>query len=718
MKFADFQDNWAGGVVTNARPEKLPPNAYPSAPNMQLRDLGSGTAILGTRPGLIMQNSAKISAHTILGQIDLRQHSGGELAGQHMVVTAAGKLKIMSPGGTVADADAGVPTPFTAGEYYPDFAVASNMLFIVNGQENKKYNGTNIQNVGGNSGILTALWGPPLPGAAGNPDGTYDFLMTAYDSSTGYETSTQEGYQSVTVTTDKITFSVPAALPGDTYAQFDSVRVYIRKGTLSGSFFRLVAGVSPSPDATTGAFALGTGALTIDITDSQFNALTELAPNSTENDGPPVLDRISFHQNRLFGVRPDDPSVLLFSKLTAESVEAWDPNNLIAVSDGDGERITAIESSSETRLLIFKTSSIYALVGTYPDWELEIVSAHTGATGHQSLLTYDKQTYFWSLQGPAVTNGSEVTLLGQPHLSNKLDELYLEFSLLNHVVIGLDKGAQRLLWALPQVGKTRNNILMPFNLHLGVFESEKWELIDVASMALVYDTDEIPRLHIGDYKGRIFRMDSLTFNDGVASGTKQGSPTSATSSTLTDSGAAFFTTDDGLAQLYVIVKNESGAITQRKRIGSNTGTVLTLDSGETFDPVPDTTYTYYIAAADVTFNFGWKDGEGTPFVKKRLDYILADLVPPQGETDLSFRVYLDTGSASSLDFETTAVGSLWDQGLWDQSLWSGSLAVQHIRQRIGAVGRVYLVDMNTAQPDVSVAVVRFGVTSRHLTEKT
>ena len=64
-------------------------------------------------------------------------------------------------------------------------------------------------------------------------------------------------------------------------------------------------------------------------------------------------------------------------------------------------------------------------------------------------------------------------------------------------------------------------------------------------------------------------------NDGVSSGTRSGTVTSATSTTLADNAAAYTTTGDGLKGVYIEILSGTG-VGQRRRIKSNTATVLTL----------------------------------------------------------------------------------------------------------------------------------------------
>jgi len=82
----------------------------------------------------------------------------------------------------------------------------------------------------------------------------------------------------------------------------------------------------------------------------------------------------------------------------------------------------------------------------------------------------------------------------------------------------------------------------------------------------------------------------LGYENGIESGTVTGNPTSGTSTTLTDTGATFNTTGDGLTGLWV-AKDDSSTVEYRQ-ITSNTATVLTTAAWTT---APATSDTYYIA---------------------------------------------------------------------------------------------------------------------------
>lgn len=130
------------------------------------------------------------------------------------------------------------------------------------------------------------------------------------------------------------------------------------------------------------------------------------------------------------------------------------------------------------------------------------------------------------------------------------------------------------------------------------------------------------------------------YSNGVPSGTVTGNPTSSTSTTLTDSGASFYITDDGLAGVWVSVISSSG-VKQSRRITSNTGTALTISTA--WDTNPDSTYTYYVGAIEVDVKTKQymqnipKEYEGTAFTIVNED--------PGFSVPVTFEIYKDNNVA-------------------------------------------------------------------------
>ena len=78
-----------------------------------------------------------------------------------------------------------------------------------------------------------------------------------------------------------------------------------------------------------------------------------------------------------------------------------------------------------------------------------------------------------------------------------------------------------------------------------------------------------------------------------SSGTVEGTITSATGTTLVDTGASFLTTDDAHKDVYVSIFDTDDNFVEEKQISSNTSTELTVDA---WDTTPTVGYTYEIGS--------------------------------------------------------------------------------------------------------------------------
>lgn len=703
---------WVGGVATNARPDDLKAlNAFPRGKNCQLLNVGSNSAVPSTRPGCTLMNTAKMTGGTaITWQGDYRPTGPG--SSRHLVINATGRLQQMNDtNGTLTDFDTGTPIPFST-NVYPDSVQANALMFIVNGVENKK-----LTIIGGNGKVQgMGIVAPALPavalGGGGTPNGTYDFGVTYYNNLTGQESSLSP-LNTIVAAGNVINVTLVAS--GD--AQVTTIRIYIRKGTLSGGIFRCVVGTTPAVNAD-GGFSNTNQTVVVNISDAQINALTILAPTATENNPPPILDRITFHQGRLFGVPQASNSTLVFSKTTSEGMESFDPTFTIPVGKDDGDRIMAIESAHE-QLVILKNRSIYILVGTFPNWELRIITNQFGCVSHMSIITVNDVTYFWTSFGPAsYSPGNSPLLLAQPNNANIVSSDNINFNVLDKIVVGLDEVGLRLLWSIPVLATNRNNILLPYSLRLGVFESDGWQMLDFSSLERVFDATGQPKLYMGDYIGKIFRLETQLgkpdfpinqnlFTDGAAGGTLGNrNLTSATSTTLTDLiGGGFFDTGDQLQQQYVYVRDANGQNLQRKRIGSNTATTLTLDAGEAFNPVPDSTWTYNISSPNFEFDFGWSS-MGLGMWKKRFEQFFLETSGVSGKT-AAVDMFTNLNPHFGTNPERTATFSI------------DTTTLKPIRTslRVGLVGRSYLMRVRVGTANSPISIFRMALRAEPLTDK-
>lgn len=132
------------------------------------------------------------------------------------------------------------------------------------------------------------------------------------------------------------------------------------------------------------------------------------------------------------------------------------------------------------------------------------------------------------------------------------------------------------------------------------------------------------------------------YDNGIESGTVTGSPTSSTDTTLTDSGATFNTTNDGLKGLWVAVDNQDGI--QYRQISSNTGTALTVSSAWTTNPSTDDVYYIGYILFDITTKAYSPKSKAPSYFKGNNVWIMYDLPT----TDQVVSVYSWRGKDSTI----------------------------------------------------------------------
>ena len=108
------------------------------------------------------------------------------------------------------------------------------------------------------------------------------------------------------------------------------------------------------------------------------------------------------------------------------------------------------------------------------------------------------------------------------------------------------------------------------------------------------------KTYLGDTNGYVYETSTTTGNDGVSSGTETGTATGGTPTTITDSGAAFRTTGDGLLGISATVQSGTSSY-ESQEISSNTATALTTS---TWTTTPASGNTYYVGAIEGILSLG------------------------------------------------------------------------------------------------------------------
>jgi hypothetical protein len=696
---ADWR-NFSDGVITAAEPDLLPLTASPRGKNSALTRISPGTAVVGIRKGISVLNATAITGSpAIIGQIEFNYYASGAYTPYHLLVSSGGRLDYHDAETTTAVWDSGDATPFsssTSPYYWPSFAIANNMAFICNGRstENQK---AYIES----ASRKVRPWGITRPtvgtmagavGAAGSHNGTYELRVTFRNTRTGHESSASDtASATVVATNDSIDWS---NIPVSSDAQVDQRRLWVRNTATQANFY--LAGTVDNNSGTTA---------TTNVADT---ALVVVAPDTAENDPPATLSVCCWHQNRMFGFGPDNPNHLLYSKLG--NPEAFDPDNYEYVNPQDGQRGIGLHSAHGI-LIIFKEESTWALIGDDPSsWELRLLFADTGCVSARTITTVNGLTYWWSEEGPMAWDGSAGTprAIGRGLLAEAIDPTAHDDDLSGALAFA-DPENSRVLFALPGAAQTRNTLIRPFNYLLQRWDADTWEIIDIASAAPVTHTDGTAQIEIGSYSGQLFEWwDSYT--DGVPSGTTTGMPTASTNTTLTDSGATFLTTGNGLIDRYVYVLSAAGVI-QRRRITANTGTELTISSAWTVNP--NTTYTYVVGGIDFQFDLSEHDF-GQAFHRKRLRHFFL-LTKVEAATTAYVDMFLNAATTPHRTWSVTLApgGALYGSAVFGSSTY-GSGRPATLRTRVGAVCRTARARIRQLAAGKDIQILKAALTAELL----
>ena len=644
--------SWNDGVITAAEPDSIPKTAASRGYNSALTKLSPGVAAVMSRKGIVEANPTQITGSpAIIGQVEFKAYASGAYTTYHLLISSGGRLDYKDAATTTAVWDAATATPFSSSTnpyFWPDAAVAANCAFMGNGQSSNNWKAY-IE--GGSKKVRD--WGIVRPtvgtlagaaGAAGSPSGTYELRVSYVNTRTGVESSiSNTATATVTVVNQQISWSnIPVSSDG----QVDKRNLYVRNTSTQANFY--LAG-SVADNTTTTA-----------TTNTLDSALVTIGPDTAENDPPPSASVCEWHGSRMFVAGPNAPTTIFYSKLG--SPEQFDPDFFEYINPIDGQSITGLHSTSGA-LLVFKRESTWILVGDDPStWEILPLFKDVGAVSHRTIVTVEGITYWWSEQGPMSWDGGsrQPRPIGRGLLSNTIDPTVIAPAQMAGAMAVADAANQRILFALPETGFTKNNFIIPFNYGMNRWDAEEWRIIDVASFGVVDDSSSIPVIYIGSYSGQLFTFWS-GLNDGVPSGTASGTVTSATSTTLTDSAAAFVTTGNSLVDRYVVAISPTNTI-QRRRITANTATALTITPAWT--TTPNINYTYIVGPIDFQWDTNAEDF-GWAFGKKRIRF---GFVQTRVDAATTLRIDLirddATSTTESRNFALTTGGSVYGTGVY------------------------------------------------------
>jgi len=277
-----------------------------------------------------------------------------------------------------------------------DFTTINSYAIFVNGVDQ------NLKSIGNPTpggtptyytlGIPAPLVAPTaVVGGAGVLTGAYSYHYT-YVNSQGQESNPSPVSATVNPAAQLVNLTIPVA-PAPVGASQQVTARYIYRTEAGGTTYFRVGTIG---DNITTAFA-------DNIPDSGLGIQLEF-----DNNFPPPLSMIENHKDRLWGVDPNFPSNLLFSKQYREG--QWPILNSIPVGLDDGDVITSLVSFFDV-LVVFKRKSIYVVSGDQ-EFNFQLQEAQTdnriGSVNNRCTAVVDNKVFFLSERGVYSFDGLRV----------------------------------------------------------------------------------------------------------------------------------------------------------------------------------------------------------------------------------------------------------------------------------------------------------------------
>lgn len=217
-----------------------------------------------------------------------------------------------------------------------------------------------------------------------------------------------------------------------------------------------------------------------------------------------------------------------------------------------------------------------------------------------------------------------------------------------------DSKRDRILWFVCLGSDTE-----PKNALVYERKRQRWTVeeyrVGITSSALQRDSSNRLRAWVGDENGCVWALGISAGTDGApasSSGTLRGTVTSASSTTLVDSTASFYSTGDKLigVPVYNVTTGEW------RTISSNTGTVLTVSSA--WSATPTAGDIYRIGAIELQLRTKWFDlgaGDSKSFKKIRVYF-----QPTSTDYTVGLKVYYDFSTTAFLQWSSQIAAARGD----------------------------------------------------------
>lgn len=331
-------------------------------------------------------------------------------------------------------------------------------------------------------------------------------------------------------------------------------------------------------------------------------------------------------------------------------------------SDGRGIKVLNDQIIIYTKKSVWKFTPGAGNTTAFDTSTLIEMQESIGLLAPYSLVDVGNFHIFLSERGVYAFDGNSFT-----HISQKVDQDLVDDSNLNQLQyakaeFNLQRN-QYILYYAPS-GSVRNERALIFDLNIKAWQPPVSGR-QASYISTFDDTNQIERVIYGDYLGYLYR-DDVGSNDGISTGFN-GSVSSATFSTLTETSAAFNTANDGLRGLMVRIYEGTGE-GQERLITDNDSSTLTIES--VWTQVPNTTSRYSVGSIDGN----WRSKDFS-FGNEDLVKIFREVrvrTREEGELSLLMHFIVDFKALAQATLRHLSLfsgGMVWGTGIWGMSRW-------------------------------------------------
>lgn len=418
---------------------------------------------LETRPGTTLYSGATVSGR-IFGGTEFERLNGAS----YFVVTANTNAYTVTPAGY---------NSFRSGlaQSLSDFVTFVDRLFVCNGQDFFKFDGTNSYNYGLPAGSST--WG--VTAVVGGGLSGVHLATWGYVNERGYYGGVAQG---ITISLNGSTFGSIQYLGLTNISGYGATAIALYR-TSPGGFVQTFATLIPIGSTT---FTLDSGA-SLQTRVANSDIFFTLVPRYME-----------IYNNQLFmGGFSGVLSTVYWSRIGEP--EGVEPEFFAEFRTNDGDRITALKQYSGA-LLAFKERSFHRITGDNPDnFLLQEVSDQYGCLSNRAVATFQDLCWFLDSKGVVEYNGSNVKMA-----SNKIEPIIQSMNTLaakdNAAALHV-KDLNEVWFAIPTNGATLNNLVIAYDYLADAWT--KYEGVNVSSLWLGRGAVGTRQPIFGGYRGEV-----------------------------------------------------------------------------------------------------------------------------------------------------------------------------------------------------------------------